>query len=223
MSKVQANEERSNQNSKQEQPQTSAQASVGTTGMSTAEPKPIGDAFDDLERLRLPQDFANTGGVRRKIVAAAVRKPLKQEFIRVHPENQLTAAVLNVQGEREGTYLVDPDVLEYAMEDFTPTLLVQAISRQGANFLWPLRLPKEDRADLWAESAMEGARNARERWTRIRANMAEGCYRVEEAVVALSDPEWPAESFKSLVRIAFKDRYIDSEDHPVLKMLRGEL
>lgn len=161
--------------------------------------------------------------MKRKLVTVAVRKPHKREFVRVHPTNRLTTAILNVKGEREGAYLLDPSMLEYAIEDFTPTMLVQAVSRQGASFLWPLRLPKDERADLWAESALEGAQNAKERWTRIRANMAEGCYRVEEAIIELSEPTWPSETFGSLVKIAFKDRFIDSEDHPVLQMLRGEL
>ena len=37
------------------------------------------------------------------------------------------------------------------------------------------------------------------------------------------DPEWPDASFKKLLQIAFRDRFIKSLDHPVIRALRGEL
>jgi len=33
---------------------------------------------------------------------------------------------------------------------------------------------------------------------------------------------WPTESLKELLKIGFRDRLIDTVDHPVLKRLRGE-
>ena len=36
------------------------------------------------------------------------------------------------------------------------------------------------------------------------------------------EPEWPELSFQDLLRIAFRDFYIESRDHPVLQQLRGE-
>jgi hypothetical protein len=38
----------------------------------------------------------------------------------------------------------------------------------------------------------------------------------------LPPPTWPELSFGELLKIAFKSRYIDTLDHPVLLKLRGE-
>ena len=38
----------------------------------------------------------------------------------------------------------------------------------------------------------------------------------------LAEPAWPAKTFGDLLKVAFRDRFIDSIDHPVLKRLRGE-
>jgi len=39
----------------------------------------------------------------------------------------------------------------------------------------------------------------------------------------LTPPEWPTTPFKDLLRTAFRDTFIDSLDHVVLKKLRGEM
>ena len=38
----------------------------------------------------------------------------------------------------------------------------------------------------------------------------------------IPDPEWPDLPFNQLLRIAFKNRVVDSLDHPTLQRLRGE-
>jgi hypothetical protein len=37
------------------------------------------------------------------------------------------------------------------------------------------------------------------------------------------DPVWPELSMQELLRIAFKDRYVDTLDHIILRQLRGEV
>jgi hypothetical protein len=39
----------------------------------------------------------------------------------------------------------------------------------------------------------------------------------------LADPDWPELGFWDLIKIAFKDRLINSFDHPVIKNLRGQI
>jgi hypothetical protein len=52
--------------------------------------------------------------------------------------------------------------------------------------------------------------------------MALGAYDVFQATGDLPEPEWPGLPFRELLRVAFRDRFIQSEDHPVLRRLRGE-
>jgi hypothetical protein len=41
--------------------------------------------------------------------------------------------------------------------------------------------------------------------------------------IQATEPEWPEVPFGELLRIAFRDRLIESLDHPVLRRLRGEI
>ena len=56
---------------------------------------------------------------------------------------------------------------------------------------------------------------------RVKANMSLGAYEMFEAGATIPDPEWPAESFQELLRIAFRDRLVDRLDHPFIAKLRG--
>jgi len=54
-----------------------------------------------------------------------------------------------------------------------------------------------------------------------KANINLGAYEMSVAISVMSEPEWPEVSFQEIVRLAFRDRFITSLDHPVIKRLRG--
>ena len=183
-----------------------------------------GNPFDP-SRLRLSQNFAESVGVKKALLTVPVRKPGRQDFVRVHPAEsyRLETAVLELKDERE-TYLADPDIWYELAGEIVPKVLFTTINRQGVLTLWPIRLPGEDgRHDEWNRSALEAAEMAQKRWIRVAANMGLGAYEVYEAVGNLPEPEWPDVDFQEILRIAFKDRFITSLDHPVVRRLRGEM
>lgn len=55
----------------------------------------------------------------------------------------------------------------------------------------------------------------------MAANKFPGAYEVFEASAGLGDPEWPDVTFKEILKIAFKEQFIDSIDLHVIKRLRG--
>lgn len=182
-----------------------------------------GSQFDP-SRLRLKQDFADSVGVKKALITVPVRKPNRQDFVRVHPDTtyRLETALLEFKEERE-SYLVDPELWYELPGEIVPKVLYTTINRQGVLTLWPIRLPGEDgRHDEWNRSALIAADMAQNRWVRVAAKMSLGAYEVSEAVGKIPDPEWPDVSFKEILRIAFKDRFINSLDHPVVRRLRGE-
>ena len=184
---------------------------------------PATDALPDIESLRLTQDFAANVGVKKALITIPVRKPNAQDFVRVHPDPgyRLETMVLELKEDRE-TYLVAPDLWSDLSGELSRRVLFTCINRQRVISLWPVRLPGEDgRIDAWSASAMEAAAMAQTRWVRVQSNMALGAYEVFEASATIPDPDWPGESFKELVRIAFKDRYITAIDHTIVKRLRG--
>jgi hypothetical protein len=179
----------------------------------------------DLESLRLSQDFASSVGVQKLLTTVPVRKPQGQEFIQVHPDEhwRLQTAVLELKEERE-TYLVDRSLWPELLGEVVPKMLFTAINRQHVLFIWPIRLPGEDgRLDVWNQSALEAADHAMTHWVRVKANMALGAYEVFQANGFSDTPMWPQHTFQEIINIAFKQRFIDSWEHPVLRRLRGEL
>jgi hypothetical protein len=184
------------------------------------------DPFDP-ESLRLSSDFAAGVGVKQALLAVPVRKPAKSWFVRVHPDPayRLQTAVIELKEDGE-TYLVAPRLWpDLAAEStFSPRALFTAINRQGVVFIWPVRLPGPDgRLDEWSRTALDAAEMAAKGWVRIAANMPLGAYDVFRATGQLPEPEWPDVPFRELLCIAFRDRFIQSLDHPVLRRLRGEV
>jgi len=192
---------------------------------STIASTSVDDTFDPT-RLRLSQDFQSMVDVRKALVTVPVRRPDRQWFVRTHPEEgwRLETAVLEVKEER-ATFLVDRLLWPELPGEITPKVLFTAINRTGVVFLWPVRLPSPDgRIDEWSRSALEAAQLGMKRWVRVAANMSLGAYDIFEAAANLPEPVWPEEvGFKKVIEVAFRDRFIRSLDHPVIRRLRGEL
>ena len=179
----------------------------------------------NLEKLKLPQNYASMAGVEKVLTRIQVRKPNRQDFIRVNPDEQyqITTGIVEEKEERE-IYLVDPSMLDELNGEWMPVRIVTTINRQGVLRLWPLKLPGEDgRSNPWHESALEAASIAETKWVRLAANMSLGAYDVFQATGELPEPEWPDLSFEEMIGIAFKNYYIEDSDHSLVKRLRGQI
>jgi len=202
------------------------QQPLGPNGDAGADqPSNTGQNPFDPSRLRLSQNFAEMVGVKKALLTVPVRKPSRQDFVRVHPgeDYRLETAALELKDERE-VYLVDRALWHELPGEIVPKVLFTTINRQGVLTLWPIRLPGEDgRHDEWNRSALEAALMAQSRWIRVAANMSLGAYEVYEAVADLPDPAWPEVSFQEILKIAFKARFIADLDHPVIRRLRGDM
>lgn len=195
----------------------------GVNGTGQANPAAAPDPFNPAA-LRLSQDFASTVGVKKALVVVPCRKPNRQEFVRVRAgaEWRLETGTFEDKINRE-TYLVNRELWSDLMGEIQAVCLFLCASRQNDIFFWPAKLPSPDgRQNAWHESAIAAARIAEEKWVRVSANMNSGMYDVHVAGGNLSEPEWPELPFPELLRLCFKDRFIQSLDHPVLRALRGE-
>jgi hypothetical protein len=178
----------------------------------------------DPASLRLDSSYAEKVGVRKLLTTVPVRKPTRQEFVRVHTDvgyRLEPAAIIELKGENE-TYLLSPSVAANLPDEFVPATFFTAINRQGVLFLWPVKLPGIDGKDNeWYRSAREAAQKAMTAWVRVTANKSLGAYELFEATGDLPQPEWPDTPFSEILKIAFRDYYVDSLDHPLIKRLRG--
>ena len=138
----------------------------------------------------------------------------------------LPTALLELRDSQQEIYFVHRPLWDDIRAEFpkflSPKLLVTVITRVGDLFLWPIRTPDEDgKSDRWITSSLDAAKIARDRWVRVSANMSAGHYQIVEARIKLPEPAWRPEPFSDLLRLAFRDRQIDSLEHPVLQKLAG--
>ena len=191
---------------------------TNVVNIAAADPNPF-----DPAALRLDQSFTDGPAVKKLLTTIPVRKPGNQDFVRVHAGEgyRLNTAVIQLKDDRE-VYLVAPTLVKELMTECAPVTLYTVMSRQRVLSLWPVRLPASDGKDMeWWRSAREAAALAMKGWVRIKANSSLGAYEIFKADGALSEPEWPELTFSELLRIAFRDYYVDKLDHAVVKRLRG--
>jgi hypothetical protein len=195
---------------------------AGSNGM--AAPNPF-----SVAALRLPPSFEQTAGVKKMITTVPVRKPNRQEWIRVHPSEDYRGdfAAIHLKQDNE-YYLVVPAMIESLRDELTLITIYTAINKGGVVFLWPAPRPSsEGRAagDTWHRSAHEAAAAAMKRLTRVTSNRGLGAYEhaFSDNPIPDNDPVWPDLSFEELLRIGFEKvgRYVKDYEHPVIKSLRG--
>ena len=188
------------------------------------------DIFSNLDGLRLEQDFVKELGLARPLTTIPVKKPGKTAFVRVHPgENyRFQTAVIELKDDGE-TYIVAKQLWPFLVNEpaFVPKVFVTYMARPGDVLaLWPIRLPGPDgRLDDYNQSALNiGITLATKSWVRVNANRYLGAYEATVAPAGISwgEPKWPDMPFEEILRLAFKDKLIETLDHPVLKRLRGE-
>ena len=180
----------------------------------------------DPRRLRLSQDFDQMAGVTKVITTVPVRRPDPMSFVRVHPDPawSLVGALLLERVDGQESFLVDPVLHDEVAAVAKLKILFTAITRQGVLFLWPVGMTGPDgRSNSWTDSARRAADMARKQWVRVNSNQGLGAYEVVVPNGELPVPEWPDLSLEQILELAFRDRFIDSVDHPVLKKLRGEV
>src|SRR5208337_410067 len=100
-------------------------------------PSPIRDEFDP-ENLRLSQSFVEATGVKKHLKSIPVRKPNKQDFVRVSRTLRLErAAMIYLEEEREWN-LVQPSIAPLIESDMISATLFGAVNRQEVFFFWPI-------------------------------------------------------------------------------------
>lgn len=178
----------------------------------------------DFSSLRLSQNFSAGVSVTKLLNTVPVRNPDKNDYFRVHPsdDHTLTCGVIEFKADNQ-IFIVSCELHADLALDMTTKTLYHAITRQGVNFLWPVKLPDEEgNLDSWNKSKLEAADIAKNNWIRLVANRHLGAYEVLTANGNLPEPSWPKQTFQELLAIAFKGRIIDSLGHPAVRRLRGE-
>lgn len=177
----------------------------------------------DLSKVRLSQAYGALTKTKKLLVHVPVRKPPKHQFFRVHPGEDYRLECFVVEKmDDDATYLIDPEVVGLIPDVVRPVRLHLYVTRHGAPALWPLKLPDEDgKTNSWYTSAAEAAEHAMEHWVRMSSNRGNSAYDVITAEGIVTEPAWPDKSLQELIDKAFHERYVNSEDHPLILELTG--
>ena len=200
-------------------PEDDSQVNANPTPPRAEPPDPF-----DPAALRVSSDYAEGLGVKRLFTTVPCRKPNKTEWFRVRSGEdwRVTTMVLETDGVDRRTYIVASHLRDQIADNLSPALLVMCVNRAGDPFVWRIKLPGADgRTNSWTSSSLAAAAEAESRWCRMVANMSSGDYTVHTTTANWPEPRWPDLPFKEVLRLAFRDGYIDSVDHPVLRELEG--
>ena len=192
--------------------------------------KPEPDLYDPFapENLKLPKEFLDQTMTTALLTTIPVEKPGDQEFVRVHPSEdyRFVAALITHQDERGARYFIHRTFLpQIGNIKFHVERLYLYTSRQGKLAFWPIKLPKDNRENTWLESAVAAAEAAMNDWVCITSNSQSRMYTTSKALGVFPAPDWSqitqGKNVNELLRIAFKERLILNETHPVIQKLRG--
>jgi hypothetical protein len=177
------------------------------------------ERLENLEKYRLPQDYVEQAGVKKEIKIIRVKRPHRQEFIRVHPIWKFEAMMF-VDADERTHYLVDRKLYGLLEGELVPKVLYPYITIRGVLKIWPIKLHDADgNLDDWNSSALDIARIARDKWVRVASNKYLGAYEHFVPMGKVKDPEWPDLEFERVIEIAFKDQIIEDETHSCIKRL----
>ena len=120
-------------------------------------------------------------------------------------------------------HLVAKELWSGLSGDLRPMALFVTINRLDDLFVWPIALPDETgNHNPYSKTALEGALRGAKGWVKVASNRRTKTYDIFEPEGNLAEPVWPETTMEEIIRTAFRDRYINSIDHPVLRAIRGE-
>jgi hypothetical protein len=154
-------------------------ANPSTVPNPNTDPTQQAPAFDpfDPSNLRLSQSFVETVGVKKLLTTIPVRKPGRQDFVRVHPDASYREnfPIIELKDDQE-EYIVIANLVPELTGEFVTKTLFTSINRQGTLFFWPVRLPTPDGKTMnWWRTSREAAEMAMEKWIRVRPQHEPWC------------------------------------------------
>ena len=134
-----------------------------------------------------------------------MRKPRKDEFIRVHPDIRVAISIY-ADVENRLDYLLGPDVIAEVetLVGVRRVLLSLTATYGGEFFGWPVPVPSDVRANRWHATAFQAAEQATRGWIRLKAATQE--YEIYRRTINdAKAPTWPEEvpDAEHLLRLCF--------------------
>jgi len=191
-------------------------AQASSTNVKIGEP-----SYFDVSAFIVKQDFDSALGIENVTTHVSVRRPKKEEWVRVHPTIAIPVFILKGDTEAGGdgeVYVLTEVVARAVVELARPARLVLTENRAGVRFFWPVAVPDANRPNAWHVSALRAVEIARQRWVRVVASQAEGCYAVKITEADIPDPAFAGDA-QELLKLALERRGIATANHEFIQRL----
>lgn len=169
---------------------------------------------------------ASGSGVVEEVMSIAIGRPNKMTFFRVHPDFCAEFSLLKPEEELNAgrePYAVSGEMSPLMADLIKPYRLYLVSTARGSHMIWPVRIEEDGMPsnNQWGESAHRAAQRAMEKWVRMASDMELRHYRVYVAQDEIGEPIWPDIEPDELIELAFKDRFISDQSHPVYRAIIG--
>ena len=149
-----------------------------------------------------------------------VKKPPPDHYVHVHPNPALNAVFpiyADSESKRYDPYLIAPELSlpHQARVNVKQTRLAVTVTDTGRLFLWYVSQTGSE----FHEAGDNCILTAMERWVKVIPDGSP--YRLEPPEARLPEPAFPDWPFEEYLSRAFKDRYVGSIDHDVIRRLAG--
>jgi hypothetical protein len=168
------------------------------------------------------------GAIRREQLTIPEGRP-KDVFFRIDPREEMQQPVAIFEYKPEGrlssdTHILTPDIAEQLGRRSRYAIVRVCICRPNIARLWAVKVPDTDRGSTnsFTQTAWEAIPFLEKAWDRLDLNESGTGYDVVLPESAWPEPEWRTDSLGSLIHKAYRGRFIDNMDHPIIKALRGQ-
>jgi hypothetical protein len=201
---------------------------------STPTPEPVGNGadipsptagedVDEFARYVVQDVISSQSG---EAVVCTVGPPNKLHFFRTHADPTLyrTLHFLVVETDnKKRTYLVNGALIGLPEFEGRTRVALTApwINEHGGLGIWLPSIQNDE--NPWVRSALIIIEEAKKAWVAAIPVKKAGAYSLLASQRNRGEPTWPNLDFSGWMRLAFpQDMRIDTRDHPIAKMLRGE-
>jgi hypothetical protein len=155
-----------------------------------------------------------------------------KDFVRLHPDvdnywsKELCFVSVPIKGARKDSLHL---IVEHLAMKYLPSARIQrfrlALASKPNDVFFLCHIPTRNTDNSWNETNLQGCEQAKHLWTQVTSRREEGVdnYDIKSAVDrdAFPPPKWPSQSLDELIYTTFRDRIIETADHPGLLRLIG--
>ena len=155
----------------------------------------------------------------RVLRPVSCRRPRCGEWFRVRPgDDWISETAIFRDAKRRTRYLVSQFIWDDLRDRISRTTIRVCQSWSGETFLWAIpHITQMGMHGRWAESADDIAGMAEDKWCMLAPVVSAERFAVWEAEEPGVLPAWSARPLWQLIVFAFRDRVIESVDHPALR------